>query len=1083
MNLFNKKLLAQHLARYDFPSGQELEEIQKILAGWQKALKDSNLDRTKETGVQGQFLTKFFETVLGYDTQTSGKAQWHLNQEPKTEVDSQEADGSLGFFTIDSNKTWAVIELKDAKTSLDKKQSGRTGKLTPVEQAFQYLNKFDGCKWAIVSNFREIRIYSKSRGQGFYEKFDIVDLTQEHEFKRFYYVLNRRNLIDEGHTSVIDHLVADTTAQEENITKRFYEQYKEIRLQVLNHLFEHNHKIDKLVLVEKTQKLLDRLIFIMVCEDSSTLLPAHLIKNTYDRTFQSFTLSDSDQRVWAEFRGLFQAIDKGNKRVTPPINAYNGGLFKSDEILDNLTIKDEIWKEIIKLTQYDFESDLNVNVLGHIFEQSISDLEEIREDVYLTLESDSYLLTPDGNRISLGEKSNLKEKKGIRKKMGIFYTPEYITKYIVENTVGKYLEEHPNKLEDIKILDPACGSGAFLNQAHSFLLNEYKVKTEQKQLEKQQKGELLTLWDTNTIENDKTILLNNLFGVDLSPESVELTKLALWLKTAKSTEPLQNLDSNIKCGNSLIKDSKIAGDRAFDWGLEFKEISNNGGFDVIVGNPPYIKIQRFINSEDEEKYYKNNYFSSTGKYDAYVLFMEKAYELLNQGGIAGFILPHKFLNTDYGKGIRQFLSDKKCLYKIIDFGTNQVFGDATTYTCVIFITKKQNSRLEYSITDPVQIENSDLLVENYIDYEDLNSNSWNLISSTKQNVIKKIVKNNSTLGDLVSGIYQGAVTTGDDIFILDGQVKGNYFEGYSEALSKKVRLEASIMRPVAKGKDIRRYQDIQTRLFLIYPHVAKNNNTIPIEEVDLKTNYPLTFEYLSFFKDDLIRKKVAYKTNPKYWFSLHRARELSLFTNEKIITPQLQNYPNFTLNTNQTVADAGGYIIPIPKDSEYTSYALLAILNSQLMWFFVKMTSNVFNSGYYYFKTKYLEPFPIPHISKIDVAELTKLVKRVYEVNSKFIDEKNRVLELMTTRLKIDSTSNLENFYKLGWNEFVTELEKQKISADIVEQDNFNKWFNKVRKSLIANEESLKSLEKQIDNIIYKLYELNGEEVAIVEAE
>ncbi|MBU0579371.1 N-6 DNA methylase, partial [Patescibacteria group bacterium] len=478
-------------------------------------------------------MIKFFEGILEYISHTSGQEEWHLIQEPKTEVDAQEADGSLGIFTREKKKTLAVIELKDAKTPLDKKQSGRVGKMTPVEQAFNYLNKFDGCKWAIVSNFREIRIYSKMRGQGFYEKFDIIDLHQEQEFKRFYYIFNKANLIDEGEESAIETLVKNTTTQEENITKKFYEHYKEIRIKLLNHLFEHNPEVNNLVLVEKTQKLLDRLIFTMVCEDSSTLLPAQIVKNTYDRAFQSFALSDSDQRAWSEFKGLFHAIDKGNRRVMPPINAYNGGLFKYDEILDNLIIKDDVFDEIIKLTDYDFESELNVNVLGHIFEQSISDLEEIREAVNLLTENGGELLTEDGKKIALEQsKRKVVPKSGKRKKMGIFYTPEYITKYIVENTVGKYLEENPKKLESIKILDPACGSGAFLNQAHSFLLNEYKIRTEEKQLEKTKKGEMLTLWDTNTTENDKTILLDNLFGVDLSPESVDITKLALWLKTA-----------------------------------------------------------------------------------------------------------------------------------------------------------------------------------------------------------------------------------------------------------------------------------------------------------------------------------------------------------------------------------------------------------------------------------------------------------------------------------------------------------------------------------------------------------------------
>lgn len=243
--LFHKKLLAQQLSRYTFPSGEELQATQKTLTGWQKALKDSNLERTKEESIQGDFLTAFFQNTLGYTKQVSGEEQWTLVQEKTTEQDGQKADGALGFFTKDSSRVLAVIELKDAKTSLDKKQAGRIGKLTPVEQAFQYLNKFDGCKWVIVSNFREIRLYSKTRGQGFYEKFDILSLSDETEFKRFYYILNKSNLIDDGRDSVIDTLVANTSAKEEDITKKFYSEYKNIRLELINHLISNNAEVNK----------------------------------------------------------------------------------------------------------------------------------------------------------------------------------------------------------------------------------------------------------------------------------------------------------------------------------------------------------------------------------------------------------------------------------------------------------------------------------------------------------------------------------------------------------------------------------------------------------------------------------------------------------------------------------------------------------------------------------------------------------------------------------------------------------------------------------------------------------------------
>lgn len=433
MNLINKKLLIQRIESFEFPIGEKKQKAHSLIDGWQKALKDSDLEKTKEKSVQGKFLNTFFEDILGYTDVTMGQKEWTLIQHPRIENDSMEPDGSLGWFTAQNKLTRVVIELKDAKTPLDKKQLSRAGKYTPVEQAYLYATKYEGCNWIIVSNFKEIRLYNKQKTQEYYEKFEVLELNNETEFKRFYYLLSKDNLISKDKESDIDVLEKNTNAEEQNITKKFYAEFKKIRLNLLDHLINNNSEFTKDVLLEKTQKLLDRLIFTLVCEDTSSLLPLNIVTNTYERTTNS--LSPSDERVWTEFKGLFLAIDKGNSRVMPPINAYNGGLFAFDSVLDNLKIKDDIWQEMIGLAKYDFETDLNVNILGHIFEQSISDLESIKESINLVTESGENLITEDGDRIEVGIKERTVEKIGKRKKDGIFYTPEYITHYIVENAL------------------------------------------------------------------------------------------------------------------------------------------------------------------------------------------------------------------------------------------------------------------------------------------------------------------------------------------------------------------------------------------------------------------------------------------------------------------------------------------------------------------------------------------------------------------------------------------------------------------------------------------------------------------------
>ena len=380
-----------------------------------------------------------------------------------------------------------------------------------------------------MSNFREIRLYNKGRTQDHFEKFDLLELHKEAEFKRFFYILCKINLISKQQTSVIDDLANDTTVVNEDITAKFYSQYKTARLNLFLHLIENNPTIDQTILLEKAQKIIDRFIFILFCEDTGNLSPRNLVKETYELGIR--LRERSDERVWREFKNLFMDIDVGRSDIDPKINKYNGGLFANDTVLNNLIIKDPIWQSLVRLNSYDFESEIDVNILGHIFEQSISDLETLKTKIPITTENQDILTTESGDALILEQELSIVEKRGEkeRKKKESSNTPHFITQYLVENVVGRFLEENPDKLESIKILDPACGSGAFRNQAHSYLMNEYKLRQSQKILEQSDKRQL-DFSDVNLAETNRSILLRNLYGVDLNPESAEITKLSLWLK-------------------------------------------------------------------------------------------------------------------------------------------------------------------------------------------------------------------------------------------------------------------------------------------------------------------------------------------------------------------------------------------------------------------------------------------------------------------------------------------------------------------------------------------------------------------------
>ena len=369
----------------------------------------------------------------------------------------------------------------------------------------------------------------------------------------------------------------------------------------------------------------------MLCRDLT--LVDNVLKNVISAANASY--GQDDDKIVQELRRAFVAFDKGyGQRNIPP---FNGGLFRGDLLLDTLKIRDFRLADLIDfLNRYNFQAQLNVNVLGHIFEQSISDIEDIKARLQ------------QEEPIAAGELAvAVKTETSKRKKEGVFYTPDYITRYMVEQAVGGWLddreadirrelnmehlpdltvadyesirltdkgiyerndtialhvrfwERYQTQLEAIRVLDPACGSGAFLTQVFDFLWEKWRVLKEEtyklvtpydKQLKDlaarsgQQNGLTLTTSKYREWEIKKDIVSRNIYGVDLNPESVEITKLALWLKTASKTETLANLDDHVRQGNSLVSDPAVT-EHAFDWETEFAGIR----FDVVVGNPPYVR--------------------------------------------------------------------------------------------------------------------------------------------------------------------------------------------------------------------------------------------------------------------------------------------------------------------------------------------------------------------------------------------------------------------------------------------------------------------------------------------------------------
>lgn len=522
----------------------------------------------------------------------------------------------------------------------------------------------------------------------------------------------------------------------------------------------------------------------------------------------------------------------------------------------------------------------------------------------------------------------------------------------------------------------------------------------------------------------KDIICNSIFGVDLNANSVKISRLRLWIELLKHTYFTQtsdfqelvllpNIDINIKQGNSLIsqypldyefnhktfnssiyqeyytltqeyKTSLIKKDKQhlltkintikqkfisncntsfFEWRYEFPEIldkeGNFVGFDLMIGNPPYIRIQDLrTNYPTTAEFYDKQFQSATGKYDIYVLFLEKAISLCQANGYNQFIIPHKFLISDFGKGIRSFLKHTQSLEKIIHFGSEMIFEDATIYSCITTLSK--NKKEDILFCNAKTNENLEHLNYTPVEYTSLGKNRWNLVENNVYNILEKIKQQPLQLLDIFKGVNQGIKTGDDKIFVLEGEIKGDLFIGFSKKLNQEIKIEKDIVLPILKGESIKRYQIPKNKLFVIYAHkLLEENKTAPIEERELEEKYPLTYSYLLNFKSELINKKIRYKTNKKYWYSLHRARDLENIKCKKIVLPEISFKSNMTLDT-KAFTHIGQYNLVkndnIQEDEKY----FLSILNSDLMWFFIKNTSSEFRGGYFAFQSKYLEEFSFP---------------------------------------------------------------------------------------------------------------------------
>ena len=653
-------------------------------------------------------------------------------------------------FSNKNNKKIVCFEAKGTKTEDLHAVQHRSKKehSTPIKQTWDYMGSL-GLEYGVCTNYKNFILITKEHGYSKEHNFDFITIKNDDDkLKEFIGIFSKEKIIE---SDFVKKLHTESQNVEREFTKEFYKLYHETRL-MLKMSFEKNNIVTNNEAIYFTQLFLNRLIFILFVEDRGFISDSKLFTNRILNILELGQLTEHSKKIYDDIKELFVSFDKGSKILG--VSEFNGGLFsgvlpdkiffndivdskfydvvkqnsellkstklseKAENIIEKHNSLNPIIRNLLIMDSYDFNTEVNVTILGHIFEQSISDLEELK-------------------------------KTGIsgRKKDGVYYTPEQITDYICRNTIipylsktgtsdiSKLLDEYENdidvleeKFRDIKILDPACGSGAFLIKAIDILLEinreiqnrkVYEYSDEQKQI-------------TSNFDEEseiRFIVENNIYGVDLNSESVEITQLSIFLKIASNQRKLIGLSERIQVGNSLISDKQVD-TKAFVWDDRLPEILSqlieDKGFDVIIGNPPWqiikpdvdeffspiydlkntkqkfsklskIKKNDFVKEclkdelikknynlyveyyEKQMKYFNGNaynYQSSlvNGKRKAsdlnlYKLFIEKSYALLSKNGLCGMVVPSGIYSDLGSKGLREMLFENteiKALYSFVN---------------------------------------------------------------------------------------------------------------------------------------------------------------------------------------------------------------------------------------------------------------------------------------------------------------------------------------------------------------------------------------------------------------------------------
>ncbi len=824
---------------------------------------------------------------------------------------------------------------------------------------------------SVLSNFDQLVIYDcrvrpQAEDEAHVARIKVYDYTKYvTKFDEIYAQLSREAVYSgsfDAHFGSVE-----KQAGVEPFDEYFLSQIETWRAQLAQDIVQKNPTLDQAELNFVVQRLLNRIVFLRICED---------------RELERYQALQS-VHTYDDLEALFRQADK----------RYNSNLFDfiEDQLSLNITVSSNVLVDIFQELYYPASpyafSVVEAGILGEIYERFL------------------------GKQIIVADQQvTVVDKDEVAASRGVVSTPKYVVDAIVQKTLGPLCAgRSPSELARLRLADIACGSGSFLVAAYEYLLNAYLEvylrEGPERHSDKIYEGAQNTWY--LTLPERQRILCEHIFGVDIDPQAVEIACFSLLLKVLEDipaaaiaahwqthhTRALPSLQDNIQCGNSLVDSAYFEYDEGalvdavqfanlnpMDWPEAFPEVFAAGGFDALVGNPPYIRIQNMVRySPHEVEYYQSHVSpyicAQSDNFDKYSLFIERGLGLLKLTGRLGYIVPHKFFSLKSGQALRRLLSESQHVTEIVHFGVQQVFGQRrTTYTCILILSKKAAERFTVEhVSDLSAWRRGELgeIAEHHAKY--LTETPWEFVSPAARQVFERLRAAHPTTLEQVASIFVGVQTSADKIYIIEPIEEDEDAVTFSDLADTIWTIEKAILRPCLKDVSLPAYSRPQANTYIIFPYTVVDRRARLLTSQEMQTRFPQCWAYLTAHRVALVQRSIQGGT-PETWYRYGRSQSLTKFDGApKLIWPVLSLEPRYAYDDQDILFTGGGNgpyygLRPLPE-MKLSIHYLQAALSHPVIEAMVRAIGSSFQGGYRSHGKQFVKDLPICQIDFADTKQ------------------------------------------------------------------------------------------------------------------